>query len=304
MNFRQLKQTNLTLQKANDALEKRVEKLTGELLKAKEVQRQEIEKRKQAQLETKNATRVAETANRAKSEFLANMGHELRTPLNHIIGFTELVLDKNFGELNETQAEYLNDVHGSSKHLLALINDIVDLSKVEAGKLEYRPRKIHIKDILTNSLIMIKEKAVKRNITVSKELEDIPVQIYADEINLKQILYNLLSNAVKFTPRGGSIHLAAKRTLNGDMQVQNETTSAKDYIQISIKDSGIGLKKENLTKIFQPFEQVKNSSSRRFQGTGLGLSLTKSLVEFHGGTLWAESEGEGLGAMFSFTLPV
>ena len=118
------------------------------------------------------------------------------------------------------------------------------------------------------------------------------------------VVRNILSNAVKFTPRGGSIHLAAKRTLNGDMQVQNETTSAKDYIQISIKDSGIGLKKENLTKIFQPFEQVKNSSSRLFQGTGLGLSLTKSLVEFHGGTLWAESEGEGLGAMFSFTLPV
>ena len=304
MNIGQLKKANLALQKANDALEKRVDELTGELLKAKEVQRQEIEMRKRAQLEKKNATGAAEAANRAKSEFLANMSHELRTPLNHIIGFTELVLDKNFGELNETQEEFLNDVHSSSKHLLALINDILDLSKVEAGKLEFNLKEIHIKEILANSLIMIKEKAMKRDIIVSKELEDIPEQIHADEMNLKQILYNLLSNAVKFTPNGGSIHLTAKRTPDGNTQLKNESTSSQGYVEISIEDSGIGLKKENLTKIFQPFEQVENSSSRRFQGTGLGLSLAKSLVELHGGKIWAESAGQDLGSKFSFTLPV
>ena len=242
-------------------------------------------------------------ANQSKSEFLANMSHELRTPLNHIIGFTELVLDKNFGELNETQEEYLNDVHNSSGHLLSLINDILDLSKVEAGKLEYRPTEVHIRKILTNSLIMIKEKAMKSNIKISTELDGVPESIHADERKLKQILYNLLSNAVKFTPNGGSIDLVAKREPDSDIRVQNERIYSNDYIQISIKDSGIGLKKEDVAKIFQPFEQVENSSSRRFQGTGLGLSLTKSLVELHGGKIWAESEGEGKGAAFHIVIP-
>lgn len=243
-------------------------------------------------------------ANQSKSEFLANMSHELRTPLNHIIGFTELVLDKNFGELNETQEEYLNDVHNSSGHLLSLINDILDLSKVEAGKLEYRPTEVHIRKILTNSLIMIKEKAMKSNIKISTELDGVPESIHADERKLKQILYNLLSNAVKFTPNGGSIDLVAKREPDSDIRVQNERIYSNDYIQISIKDSGIGLKKEDIAKIFQPFEQVENSSSRRFQGTGLGLSLTKSLVELHGGKIWAESEGEGKGATFHIVIPI
>jgi signal transduction histidine kinase len=304
MNSIQFKKANLTLEKANDALKKRVEELTAELLKAKEVQRQEIERRTQAEMEAKNATRAAEAAARTKSEFLSNMSHELRTPLNHILGFTELMLDKKVGELNETQEEFLNDVHSSGIQLLALINDILDLSKFEAGKLEHRPADIPIREILTNSLTMIKEKAMKRGITISTELDDIPEFLHADELNLKQILYNLLSNAVKFTPQGGSIHLAAKCASNGDIPVQNKRTSSKNFIQISVKDSGIGLQKENLTKIFQPFEQVEDASSRRCQGTGLGLSLAKSLVELNGGTIWAESDGEGVGAMFSFTLPV
>ena len=298
------KLAEVTLQKAKDDLEKRVEERTAEILKANEVLRQEIEERKTAQIATKKAKMAAEIANRSKSEFLANMSHELRTPLNHIIGFTELVLDKNFGELNEIQEEYLNDVHSSSEHLLSLINDILDLSKVEAGKLEYRPTEVHIRYILTNSLSMIKEKAMKSDIKISNELDGIPESIQADERKLKQILYNLLSNAVKFTPNGGSIDLVAKRSSDIDIAAQNLKNSSKDYIQISIKDSGIGLKKENIAKIFQPFEQVENSTSRRFQGTGLGLSLTKNLVELHGGKIWAKSEGEGLGAIFSFTLPV
>ena len=304
MIFRRLKNTKTALQKANDELEKMVAERTADIRKANEMLRQEIEERKRAQLETKNATMAAEEAFRTKSEFLANMSHELRTPLNHILGFTELILDKKVGDLNELQEEYLNDVHSSSTHLLSLINDILDLSKVEAGRLEYRPMQIPIREILATSLIMIKEKAMKRSITISKELDDIPESIHADDTNLKQILYNLLSNAVKFTPNGGSIHLAAKRLSNADIQVKNDRTSSKEYIQISIKDSGIGLKKENLTIIFQPFEQVENSSNRQFQGSGLGLSLAKSLVELNGGKIWAESDGEDLGSMFSFSLPV
>ncbi len=304
MMFRQFKNTKTALQKANDELEKKIAEQSADIRKANEMLRQEIEERKRAQLETKNATMAAEAALRTKSEFLANMSHELRTPLNHILGFTELILDKKVGELNELQEEYLNDVHSSSTHLLSLINDILDLSKVEAGRLEYRPTQIPIREILATSLIMVKEKAMKRSITISKELDDIPESIHADDTNLKQILYNLLSNAVKFTPDGGSIHLAAKRSSNAGIQVKNDRTSSKEYIQISIKDSGIGLKKENLTKIFQPFEQVENSSSRQFQGSGLGLSLAKSLVELNGGKIWAESDGEGLGSVFSFSLPV
>ena len=304
MIFRQFKNTKTALQKANDELEKKVAEQSADIRKANEMLRHEIEERKRAQLETKNATMAAEAALRTKSEFLANMSHELRTPLNHILGFTELILDKKVGELNELQEEYLNDVQSSGTHLLSLINDILDLSKIVAGRLEYRPMQIPIREILASSLIMIKEKAMKRNIAISKELDDIPESIHADDTNLKQILYNLLSNAVKFTPNGGSIHLAANRLANADRQAKNNDASSKEYIQISIKDSGIGLKKENLTKIFQPFQQVENSSSRHFQGTALGLSLAKSLVELNGGKIWAESDGEDLGSVFSFSLPV
>ena len=200
--------------------------------------------------------------------------------------------------------EYLADVHSSSKHLLSLINDILDLSKVEAGKLEYKPTKVDLNKLLTNSLIMIQEKAVKNGIKISSDLDGIPDPNSADERMLKQILYNLSSNAVKFTPDGGGIDLEAKRVLSVDLPPQKNRNPSREYIQISIIDSGIGLKKEDLEMIFQPFEQVENSASRRFQGTGLGLSLSKRFVELHGGKIWAESEGDGLGATFRFTLPL
>jgi signal transduction histidine kinase len=251
-----------------------------------------------------DAKKEAEKANKAKSEFLANMSHELRTPLNHIIGFTELVLDQNFGSLNATQQDYLGDVLHSSKHLLSLINDILDLSKVEAGKLELKVADVDLKMILERSLTLIKEKSLKHDIQLSLATDGIPQTIKADERKLKQILFNLLSNAVKFTPDDGKIDLSAKMVSchkpNGSGQPQQEQ---QDFIEVSVSDTGIGLKHDDLERIFNPFEQVENSANRRFQGTGLGLSLTRILVELHGGRIWARSEGPDKGTTFVFSLP-
>ena len=263
----------------------------------------------------KKAKDTAEAANRAKSEFLANMSHELRTPLNHIIGFTELVVDKDFGDLNEVQEEYLNDVLHSSKHLLSLINDILDLSKVEAGKLELHTSDVNLKIILENSLIMITEKAMKHGIKFVINMDGIPEIITADKRKLKQVLYNLLSNAVKFTPDGGSITIGAKLGTghsvvehgNADEKTSTQypiPNTDRNFIEISVKDTGIGIKHEDLERIFNVFEQVETSTRRNYQGTGLGLSLTKQLIELQGGRIWAESDGEGKGSTFIFTIPL
>jgi signal transduction histidine kinase len=238
----------------------------------------------------------ARESDRMKSEFLANMSHELRTPLNHIIGFTELVLDKNFGELNKVQEEYLTDVDKSSKHLLSLINDILDLSKVEAGKLNLELSDLNLKMLLESSLVILKEKAMRHSIDLKLDLNAIPEIISADERKLKQILYNLLSNAVKFSQDSGQVNISTKQVIiptDGNQQTA---------IEISVRDTGIGIRQEDLERIFDPFEQADNSASRRYQGTGLGLSLTKKLVELHGGKIWAESEGEGKGSTFSFII--
>jgi signal transduction histidine kinase len=275
-----------------------------ELVYANQELEKEISNRKRVEEDLLTAKEKAEHSNRVKSDFLANMSHELRTPLNHIIGFTELVLDKCFGELNETQQEYLTDVHTSSIHLLDLINDILDLSKVEADKLDFEPSRIQIRNILKNSLIMVKEKALKHSIAIATSFDDIPESITADERKVKQILYNLLSNAVKFTPNGGSIRVKASCSSKTREQVQGVSHSAEDCIHISVKDSGIGIEKKDLARIFQPFEQVESSANRRFQGTGLGLSLTSKFIEMHGGKIWAESKGEGQGSIFRFTLPI
>ena len=249
------------------------------------------------------AKTASEKANQAKSDFLANMSHELRTPLNHIIGFTELVLGKHFGQLNETQEEYLTDVHQSSNHLLALINDILDISKVEAGKLSLDPSSVDLEALLKTSLTIIKEKASNNRVTVSFDSCGVPETIVADERKLKQILYNLLSNAVKFTPARGRIEVRARPgNLAGCAGL--ETANGHDGVQISVIDSGIGLKARDIERVFKPFEQTETTKSKNYQGTGLGLALTRHLVELHGGKIWVESQGEDMGSNFSFIIPV
>ena len=305
------------LKTSYDEMELRVQERTVELQQSNKQLQWEIKERTQIEQELVKAKETAESANKAKSDFLANMSHELRTPLNHIIGFTELVLDKKFGDLNETQDEYLGDVLLSSNHLLALINDILDLSKVEAGKQELEPTSVNLKDLLERSLIMFKEKTMKHGIKLSLEIDHVPETITADERKLKQVIYNLVSNAVKFTSEGGSVNLSACylspenghwRRSDGrkiSLSITNDSLlqSKKNVIAISVADTGIGIKQADLERIFNPFEQVDNSSSRRYQGTGLGLSLSRNLVELHSGTIWAESEGEGKGTTFSFIIP-
>jgi signal transduction histidine kinase len=262
-------------------------------------------------------------ANMLKSQFLANMSHELRTPLNHVIGFTEIVLSQRFGRLNETQLEYLSDTLSSSRHLLALINDILDLAKIEAGEEQLEISEVALKKTISDSIALVKTKSIRHQIDLSSPTNNLPEFILADERKFKHILYNLLSNAIKFTPDGGAVTLHAKRVDFGLLgQPGKDRSNNKKYftpsglklshfiyppaygIQFSVSDTGIGIKEEDRDRIFQPFEQADGSSTRKFEGTGLGLSVTKRIVEMHGGAIWVESGGLNKGATFHFVLPI
>ncbi|MBA7665596.1 Non-motile and phage-resistance protein [subsurface metagenome] len=230
-----------------------------------------------------------EEANRHKSQFLANMSHELRTPLNSILGFSEVLQDRMFGEMNEKQEEYVNYIMESGQHLLSLINDILDLSKVEAGMLEMEPAEVRLGDLLQNSLTMVKENALKYGVELILKLENEIPEIYADERMVKQVVFNLLSNAIKFTPDGGKVGI--------------EAVKEGEDIRVTVWDTGIGIKEEDKGKLFKEFQQLDGGVDKKYQGTGLGLALSKRLVEMHGGRIWVESE-PGEGSRFSFTLSI
>ncbi|HSW36542.1 MAG TPA: ATP-binding protein [Candidatus Limnocylindrales bacterium] len=230
-------------------------------------------------------------ASKAKSDFLANMSHELRTPLNSILGFSEVLQDQIFGEVNDKQAEYLAYIRDSGKHLLDVINDILDVAKVESGTMDLDSTQFSLNQLLQSSISMFTERAKKHSLQLTLEADQ-PIELFADERKVKQIMYNLLSNAVKFTPAGGSI--VVRSAVSADQP---------DYVLVSVTDSGIGLRTEDLPRLFIEFTQLEQTFTRKHQGTGLGLALTKKLVEMHGGKIWVDSIF-GQGSTFSFTLPL
>jgi signal transduction histidine kinase len=231
--------------------------------------------------------RELEAASRHKSEFLANMSHELRTPLNAILGFSQVLQERIFGELNEKQAEYLDDIHSSGNHLLALINDVLDLSKVEAGQVELEQAPFSLRETLERGVVMVRERASRSGIALTLEqAPDVDV-VRGDERRVRQVVFNLLSNAVKFTPGGGEVVVGSRR-VGGE-------------VQVSVTDTGPGIAPVDHVRVFQEFQQTE--LGEQHEGTGLGLALSKRLVELHGGRIWLESE-LGRGSRFVFTLPI
>jgi signal transduction histidine kinase len=249
----------------------------------------DVTARKAAETVMREAKEAAEAANRSKSEFLANVSHELRTPLNAIIGFSEVMEHEMFGKLgNEHYRDYARDIRLSGSHLLEVINDILDLAKVEAGKVELQEQSIDLGKVIESTVRLVRERAGERNIELSVRLPEGLPHLWADERKVKQILINLLSNAIKFTPEGGSVTVSAGR-------------DPTDTVEIAVSDTGIGIAKESLETVLQPFGQVDSALSRRHAGTGLGLPLTKSLVELHGGRLDLDSElGKGTTVVVRF----
>ena len=229
-----------------------------------------------------------EAANRHKSEFLANMSHELRTPLNAIIGFSEVLLEKMFGELNDKQLDYLRDIHGSGHHLLTLINDILDLSKIEAGRMELELGSFDLHELLDGASMLVRERASRHGLSLALDVADGLGEWVADERKVKQVVINLLSNAVKFTPAGGSVTLRARRV--------------GDAAEIAVIDTGVGIAADQQALVFEEFRQAAGDHLRKSEGTGLGLALAKRFVELHGGTLRVESK-LGRGSTFAFLLP-
>jgi len=263
-----------SLQASVQGLEQKVEERTREL--------------QQVLAELSRKSLELEVASQHKSDFLANMSHELRTPLNAIIGFSQVLRQGLFGPVNEKQEEYLDDILTSGHHLLSLINDVLDLSKVEAGQVELEVASFSLREALERGVVMVREPASKRGVAVALELAPDVDLVDGDERRLRQIVYNLLSNAVKFTPEGGSVVVASA-------QVDGE-------VQVSVTDTGPGIVVADRERIFEEFQQTDVGVQQR-EGTGLGLALSKRLVELHGGRIWVESE-PGHGSRFVFTLPI
>lgn len=248
-------------------------------------------KERTAELE-KAMVRV-EAANRAKSEFIANMSHELRTPLNAVIGFSEMMHGGVGGPLTEKQKEFLGDILGGGRHLLSLINDILDLSKIEVGETGLELKEFSLKGMLEKSIGMFRQKASRHNIGMLLDVEEGIGAVTADERKVKQVVINLLGNACKFMPEGGSVYVRARKVKSQDT----------DYVEVSVEDTGVGIAKEEQKRLFNPFEQLDNVYTKRFEGMGLGLYLSKTFVEMHGGRIWLDESEVGKGSRFAFTIP-
>lgn len=250
---------------------------------------QDISELKETQEDLTVARMNAEEASRAKSDFLATMSHELRTPLNSIIGFSQLMTDETYGSLNENQKRYSSHITNSGIHLLGLINNILDISKIEAGKMELNCEHFTVKEIVDDVEALVYPIATKKNISVKIDIPLDDIEIYGDRTKFKQIMYNLMNNAVKFTPENGSIHISAKND--------------EEHLLITVADTGIGIAQHEQEMIFHPFRQVDSAESRKYQGTGLGLTLVKQFMELHNGTIDIESE-VGKGSTFRLRAPL
>ena len=247
------------------------------------------EKVRERTVELEASYKELEKASNLKSQFFASMSHELRTPLNAIMGFSDVLTEEVYGNINEKQRRYLGNIHQSGKHLLEVINDILDFSKIEAGKMTLHLRELIVGDALTEIHALVAQLSSKAGVNLSFNAEEAPALVIADCVRFRQIMYNLLSNAIKFTHEGGRITVTVKQSANN--------------LIVSIEDTGIGIAEEYIQTIFKPFRQIDGSATRNFEGTGLGLALSKEFVEMHGGQLSVISK-LGEGSCFTFTLPI